>query len=158
MRYMGTSAILPIGYCQTRNAQNKRKTVNKYTVEGRKEIHRNLRVNMDILLRLMCNPVMNRSIEYADNRISLYAAQYGKCAVTGLELEFDEIHCHHKIPVQKGGTDVYANLVIVHKDVHTLIHATQRDTIDWYQKRLNLDSTMRKKLNRLRHMVGNAPI
>lgn len=158
MRYMGTSAILPIGYCQTRNAQNKRKTVNKYTIEGRKEIHRNLRTNTDILHRLMRNPVLDRSIEYADNRISLYAAQYGKCAVTGWELEFDEIHCHHKLPVEQGGTDVYANLVIVHKDVHRLIHAKQQDTIDWYLKRLNLDSTMRKKLNRFRQMVGNAAI
>lgn len=101
---------------------------------------------------------IGQSIKHADNRISLYAAQYGKCAVTRLELEFDEIHCHHKIPVEKGGADVYANLVIVHKDVRTLIHATQQDTIDWYLKRLNLDSTMRKKLNRLRQMVGNFPI
>ena len=77
MRYLGTSAILPIGYCQTRNTQNKRKTVNKYTTEGRKEIHRNLRINTEILHRLMRNPVLDRSIEYADNRISLYAAQYG---------------------------------------------------------------------------------
>ena len=158
MRYMGTSAILPIGYCQTRNAQNKRKTVNKYTTEGRKEIHRNLRINTEILHRLMRNPVLDRSIEYADNRISLYAAQYGKCAVTGWELEFDEIHCHHKLPVEQGGTDAYANLVIVHKDVHKLIHAKQQDTIDWYLRRLNLDSTMRKKLNRFRRMVGNAAI
>ena len=158
MRYMGTSAILPIGYCQTRNAQNKRKTVNKYTTEGRKEIHRNLRINTEILHRLMRNPVLDRSIEYADNRISLYAAQYGKCAVTGWELEFDEIHCHHKLPVEQGGTDAYANLVIVRKDVHRLIHAKQQDTIDWYLRRLNLDSTMRKKLNRFRQMVGNAAI
>lgn len=158
VRYMGTSAILPIGYCQTRNAQNKRKTVNKYTTEGRKEIHRDLRINTEILLKLMRNPVLSRSIEYADNRISLYAAQYGKCAVTGRELEFDEIHCHHKLPVENGGTDVYANLVIVHKDVHKLIHATQQETIDWYMKRLDLDSAMRKKLNRLRQMAGNAPI
>ncbi len=107
IRYMGTSAILPIGYCQTRNAQNKKKTVNKYTVEGRKKIHCNLRVNMDILYRLMRNPVLDRSIEYADNRISLYAAQYGKCAITGQDLEFDEIHCHHKIPVEKGDVDIY---------------------------------------------------
>ena len=90
----------------------------------------------------MRNPVLDRSIEYADNRISLYAAQYGKCAVTGRELEFDEIHCHHKLPVELGGTDVYANLVIVHKDVHRLIHAKQQDTIDWYLKRLKLDSTI----------------
>ena len=126
--------------------------------EGRKEIHRNLRTNTDILHRLMRNPVLDRSIEYADNRISLYAAQYGKCAVTGWELEFDEIHCHHKLPVEQGGTDVYTNLVIVHKDVHRLIHAKQQDTIDWYLRRLNLDSTMRKKLNRFRRMVGNAAI
>ena len=44
-----------------------------------------------------------------------------KCAVTGLELELAEIHGHHKIPVEKGSTDVYANLVIVHKNVHSLI-------------------------------------
>ena len=31
-------------------------------------------------------------------------------------------------------------------------------TIDWYLKRLNIDSTMRKKLNRFRQMVGNAAI
>lgn len=158
MRYMGTSAILPIGYCKTRNAQNKRKTVNKYTPEGREEIHRNLRVNMEILHRLMRNPVLGRSIEYADNRISLYAAQYGKCAVTGRLLEFDEIHCHHKLPVELGGTDVYANLVIVHEDVHRLIHAKRQDTIDWYQKRLALDGTMLKKLNKLRQLAGNASI
>ena len=155
---MGTSAILPIGYCQTRNAQNKRKTVNKYTEEGRREIHRDLRVDMEILHRLMRNPVLDRSIEYADNRISLYAAQYGKCAVTGRKLEFDEIHCHHKLPVEQGGTDVYANLAIVHKDVHRLIHATQQSTIDWYLKQLNLDNAMRKKLNKFRQMAGNTPI
>lgn len=158
MRYVGTSAILPISYVQTRNAQNKRKTVNKYTLEGREEIHRSLRVNMEILHRLMRTPVLGQSIEYADNRISLYAAQYGRCAVTGRILEFDEIHCHHRLPVELGGTDVYANLVIVHKDVHRLIHAKWQDTIDWYKKRLDLDGTMLKKLNRLRQLAGNAPI
>ena len=37
------------------------------------------------------------SIEYADNRISLYAAQHGKCAVTGSIMEAHDIHCHHSI-------------------------------------------------------------
>ena len=26
---------------------------------------------------------VGRSVEYMDNRISLYVAQYGKCAITG---------------------------------------------------------------------------
>lgn len=158
MRYMGGSAILPIGYAQTRNAQNKRKSVIKYTPEGREEIHRNLRIDMEILHRLMRNPVLGRSVEYADNRISLYAAQYGKCAVTGRMLEFEEIHCHHRIPVKLGGTDIYANLVIVHVAVHKLIHAKSQETIDRYKGQLNLDGAMLKKLNRLRQMAGNAPI
>ena len=106
----------------------------------------------------MCNSALNRSVEYADNRISLYAAQYGKCAVTGLILEFDKIYCYYKSIVEKGGTAVYANLVIVHKDVHKLIHATQQEVIDQYLKRLNLDCTMQKRLNRLCQMVGNSPI
>ena len=42
---------------------------------------------------------------YADNRISLYAAQYGKCAVTGIPMDSHDIHCHHKVPVSNGGSD-----------------------------------------------------
>ena len=71
----------------------------------------------------------DRSIEYADNRISLFAAQYGKCAVTGKFLNCHEIHCHHKIPKSMGGTDAYANLVIVGGTIHQLIHVTDEETI-----------------------------
>ncbi|MFQ7710402.1 MAG: hypothetical protein ACLRKS_06535 [Parabacteroides distasonis] len=52
----------------------------------------------------MRNPVKGRTIEYADNRISLYAAQYGKCAVTGIPMDSHDIHCHHKVPVSNGGS------------------------------------------------------
>jgi CRISPR/Cas system Type II protein with McrA/HNH and RuvC-like nuclease domain len=45
---------------------------------------------------MMDNPIENRSIEYNDNRLSLYISQKGKCYVTGKLLTIDEIHCHHK--------------------------------------------------------------
>ena len=67
-----------------------------------------LGVNVEILTWLMRNPRLGQSVEYADNRISLYAAQYGKCAVTGRTLRPHEIHCHHKRPKSAGGTDAYA--------------------------------------------------
>ena len=35
---------------------------------------------------LMQNPVLDKTIEFADNRISLFAAQYGRCAITGADL------------------------------------------------------------------------
>ena len=158
MRYVGTSAILPIGYIRTKNALSKRRQINSYTKEGREYIHKNLSVNMNILYKLMRTPVLNRSIEYADNRISLYSAQYGKCAVTGEELTFNEIHCHHKTPVSQGGTDVYSNLVIVHKDIHKLIHAVDIETINKYLEMLRPTKTMLVKLNRYRKLVGNTTI
>ena len=43
--------------------------------------------------------IKSRSIEYADNQISLYFAQKRKCAVTGESfVSTSEIYCHHKIP------------------------------------------------------------
>lgn len=88
-----------------------------------------------------------------DNRISLFCAQYGKCAVTGKILQYDEIHCHHKLPKCLGGTDAYKNLIIVHEDVHKLIHATELDTITKYlpiiqnEKQLSKLNELRKRCN-----------
>ena len=98
------------------------------------------------------------SIEFTDNKISLYAAQYGKCAVLGVVLDIDDIHCHHKLPKKLGGKDNYQNLIIVHQDVHRLLHATQDETINRYLLTLKLDKQQISKVNKLRKMVGNEPI
>lgn len=110
------------------------------------------------MLWLMKNPVRGRSIEYADNRISLYAAQYGKCAVTGQIMNAHDIHCHHKVPVSMGGTDEYANLVLVLKDVHVLIHASSETTIKRYLCELKLEKSQLDKLNKLRIKAEMPPI
>lgn len=83
MRFLHDRPIVPVGAVRVKNAQHKRKAVNKYTPEGRKLIHKNLEIDTSAMLWLMRNPIRGRSVEYADNRISLYAAQYGKCWVTG---------------------------------------------------------------------------
>ena len=126
--------------------------------EGRKLIHKNLAIDTQTMLWLMQNPAKGRSIEYADNRISLYAAQYGNCAVTGKHMPPHEIHCHHKVPVSDGGTDAYANLVLVTADVHRLIHATQDDTISSLLNKLNLNQPQLAKLNKLRQQAKLTPI
>ena len=158
MRFLHQRPVIPIGYVQPKNAQHKRKSVNKYTVEGRRRTHRNLEIDTAGMLWLMRNPVRGRSIEYADNRISLYAAQYGNCAVTGEHMHPQEIHCHHKRPVRNGGTDEYSNLVLVREPVHILIHATLKTTIEHYLNSLNLDEKQLKKLNKLREMAEMPPI
>ena len=158
LRYLHGHPIAPIAYVQTKEARQVKKGINRYTPEGRELIHKNLGINTEIMLYLMRNPITGKSIEYADNRISLYAAQYGKCAVSGKFLEVDEIHCHHKLPRELGGRDDYENLVIVNKDIHILIHATSDETIDKYLKKLKLNKAQITKLNRLRQMAENETI
>jgi hypothetical protein len=79
--------IYPIGYIQHRNPMGKNRKHCCYTTEGRKGLHDNLRINVRLMHKLMRQPLYGRSMEYADNRISLFTAQWGKCAVTGREFE-----------------------------------------------------------------------
>ena len=155
---MNGHPLSPIGYVQTRDAQHKKKTVNRYTPEGRAEIHKNLGVNTDTMIWLMRTPVLDKSIEFADNRISLFAAQYGRCAITGAELMPYDIRCHHKVPLENGGTDKYSNLVLVTEAVHLLIHATLEETIQKYLKQLQLNKKQLEKLNKLRKLAGTPAI
>ena len=70
MRYMGDIGNSPrLDIARHEMHRTSGKTVNKYTIEGRRKSTANLRTNMDILHRLTRNPVLDRSIEYADNRI-----------------------------------------------------------------------------------------
>ena len=154
MRFVHGQPIVPIGFVQHRIPHWKKRNVCKFTVDGRREIHKNLGVNMHVLLELMRSPCTGRSIEYMDNRISLYAAQYGCCAITGKPLATSEIHCHHKQPLSMGGSDRYENLVIVHWKIHLLIHATQITTIQKLLSEFELSSKQLAKLNKLRKYAG----
>ena len=54
------------------------------------------------------NRSKTKSRVWFDEQLAIdYAAQHGKCAVTGSIMEAHDIHCHHKKPVAKGGTDEY---------------------------------------------------
>ena len=161
MRFLSQEPICPIGYIQTKNPMYKKTKICKYTPEGREEIHKTLRFDEGVLtvLHLLAQAyIPNRSIEYMDNRVSLYAAQYGKCAVTGKVLWIDELHCHHIKPISQGGTDEYRNLVIVHKDVHKLIHAVKSDTINAYLEKLKPNKSQLDKINKFRILAGNPAI
>ena len=78
--------------------------------------------------------------------------------MTGIPMNSHDIHCHHKVPVSNGGSDEYANLILVSKSVHILIHASSEPTIEKYLKSLNLDDKQIEKLNKLRTMAEMPPI
>lgn len=159
IRYVSGQALIPIGYVQTQKPLYKKREINQYTPEGRMLIHKNLEaVNMEVLHSLMRNPVRFASVEFNNNRLALYCAQHGCCAVTKEPLMVREIHCHHKKPRKQGGDDKYSNLVLVSEDVHILIHATNPDVIATYSQKLRLNFKQREKLNNLRAEVGLSAI
>ena len=130
-----------------------------YTTVGRNKIHQDLRaINKQTLAYVLKQFISNRSIEYNDNRISRFIAQYGKCAVTGMELGMNDWHCHHKIPYHQTKDDSYGNLLIVHESVHRLIHMKNREKIQVLLKALKLDEKQLQKLNKLREQCLNVAI
>jgi len=151
--------IYPIGSIQHKNPMHKKRSICSYTVEGRIGLHDNLRVNVSMMLKLMRQPLFDRSAEYADNRISLFSAQWGKCAVTGQEFRaVAEIHCHHKLPRKYGGNDKYENLVLVSETVHRLIHAKKPEIIAKYLAELSLSKEQMGKLNKFREQANLLPL
>lgn len=98
----------------------------------------------------MENPNPKASIEFNDNLLSLYSAQKGKCRICGQNLELADIYCHHIIPKEDGGTDEYRNLIIIHTDIHKLIHSTNVNEITKLIEKFNLSETQINKLNKYR--------
>ena len=54
-----------------------------------------------------------------------------------MELEANQVDCHHKKPLVLSGNDSYQNLIIVSDVVHILIHSSNERTIRKYLKVLN---------------------
>lgn len=160
VRYLIGQPLVPIGYYKSRNPMALETGANQYTPEGREILAKKVSKSGDpeVLKYLMENPVRNRSIEYNDNRLSLFQAQKGRCAVTQMPLTIGDIHCHHKIPISQGGTDKYQNLVLLTTGVHTLVHATQEETIFQLLVANKLTTEMLNRLNKLRQQVGNDAI
>ena len=154
VRYLNGHAVVPIAYVQHRVPMDRKNRVNPYTPEGRTEIHKNLAgLNLAVMNHLMNTPAGQRSVEYNDNRIALYVAQKGKCAVSGIALDANQVDCHHKKPLSLGGDDSYQNLIIVSDAVHILIHSSSERTIKKYLNDLQLNSKQLAKLNNLRKLA-----
>jgi group II intron reverse transcriptase/maturase len=102
LRVVRNTVLIPIGFIQMRILMSHhQKSI--FVKSERETLHKHIE---DIKIKktinyMIDNHIENRSIEYNDNRISLYVAQKGKCNVTGKLLGIDEIHCHHKKPKAK---------------------------------------------------------
>lgn len=134
---------------RTVNNMNFSQNINNYTEDGRNTIN-SIKPHIETEIVKLMKANTGENIEYQDNRISRYSMQKGICVVTKRFLHHEEVHCHHIKPKFLGGTDIYKNLVILHKDVHKLIHANTEQTIKKYMEKLQLNAEQMSKVNMYR--------
>lgn len=155
MRFINGRPLIPIAYVKTKPPLSKVQEETPYSVQGRVLMNNETEKGFDvnIIRYLMMEELYESTIQFRDNRISLYCAQHGKCAITGKVLKPEDIHCHHKIPKSLGGTDDYQNLIILDKEIHILVHAKEIETIKKYIGLIK-DKKQLKKINDLRRFCG----
>lgn len=151
--------LFPLANVQTKNSMNFSQGLNPFTVEGRERIHKGLRANIrQEISQLLKSKIPTRSVKYMDNRISRYSMKMGKCEISGMFLQARDVHCHHYIPLHLCGSDQFNNLRILHKEVHKLIHMTNKETIDKLITNLGITTPMIQKINNYREKCEMEPI
>ena len=152
--------IYPISYVKHRNPMGFKEAICNYTAEGRNLIHEDLGFHNKHIMNVLKNEnLSHQNIKIHDNKISLFAAQQGRCFVTQIPFSsVEDIHCHHKTPLSLGGNDSYGNLVLVFDSVHKLIHASKPETIEHFLNIIKPRPKEMKKINSLRAMANLATI
>ena len=151
--------IYPIAYVQFKIPMAMKSAVCSYTAEGRKIIHSNLNLNNSVLSALKNEKSHGRSTEYMDSRLSLFSAQRGKCAISGLEFtNASEIVGWLKTPKEFGGGERYKNMILIHKNFLSFLSEAPIDMLSDLAKTLRMNKKMISKINSLREQAGLNPI
>lgn len=162
LRFEGSTKepIYPIAYVQHKRPLLRIYGANCYTVEGRMKIHHILDgINMNLLQEVRKQSAKTLNIKYADNRLSKFTMQLGKCSVTKhMFVSLDEMACHHINPREFGGDDSFDNIVWLWVPVHKLIHATQDATILKYLEIVKPSKDEIDKINAYRTKANNNAI
>ncbi|HSO57453.1 MAG TPA: group II intron reverse transcriptase/maturase [Paenisporosarcina sp.] len=143
--------LFPLGIIKTKNVIGFTQSITPFTEEGRVQI--STRLSIDIrqeIVLLMESKIPTRSVEYMDNRISRYSMKKGKCEITGMFLQAQNVYCHHYIPHHLGGNDKFNNLRILQIEIHELIHMTDKIKANTLIKTLGITESMVEKINNYR--------
>lgn len=153
--YIKHQIMYPIGSIRTKPPSVHNNKISNYTAEGRDLLHKRLGyINTALLSFLAHHPLPQQSVEYNDNRLSLYAGQRGRDKITNLPLD-ETLRVHRIIPTEHGGTDKYNNLILVQPEIYLLIHLTHRVPIKMHLIMFKINTDQIKKINLYRKKIGN---
>ena len=121
-RYVQKQMIHPIGYVKFRMPLKARKGICNYTESGRAIQGIKLGAEEAVLVWLARTSPYDMPIEEADNRISAFSAQKGKCAIFHEPLDIGRTVVMYKNPFLGKERSRYRNLLIVSKLAYRVIN------------------------------------
>ncbi|MBR1708983.1 MAG: group II intron reverse transcriptase/maturase [Clostridia bacterium] len=149
-RYLYGQMVHPIGYVKNRIPLMPKKEICNYTEAGRALQNIKIGAPEVILSWLARHTPPSLSIEEADNRISAFSAQKGKCSILGVPLEMGGVVVLHKNPRLGRGVGRYRNLTLVCVLAGSIINEPDPSVARSMLAGLKIDQKAIKTINKLR--------
>lgn len=146
--------LLPINGVKHKNPLNFSQDICNFTEHGRSRIHEEIALVTKGEIRILLEyKDTTKSVEFNDNRISVFIAQQGNCYITNRRHSPTNMVCIYK-NITETDRDKYQNLVFVEIPISKAILTESVEQAKMWLMNYGLSSQQKKKLNKIRANYG----
>lgn len=146
--------LLPINGVKHKNPLNFSQDICNFTEHGRSRIHEEIALVTKGEIRILLEyKDTTKSVEFNDNRISVFIAQQGNCYITNRRHSPTDMVCIYK-NITETDRDKYQNLVFVEIPISKAILTESVEQAKKWLMNYGLSSQQKKKLNKIRANYG----
>ena len=146
--------LLPINGVKHKNPLNFSQDICNFTEHGRSKIHEEIALVTKGEIRILLKyKDTTKSVEFNDNRISVFIAQQGNCYITNRRHSPTDMVCIYK-NITETDRDKYQNLVFVEIPISKAILTESVQQAKMWLMNYGLSSQQKKKLNKIRANYG----
>ena len=146
--------LLPINGVKHKNPLNFSRDICNFTEHGRSRIHEEIALVTKGEIRILLEyKDTTKSVEFNDNRISVFIAQQGNCYITNRRHSPTDMVCIYK-NITETDRDKYQNLVFVEIPISKAILTESVQQAKMWLMNYGLSSQQKRKLNKIRANYG----
>ena len=146
--------LLPINGVKHKNPLNFSQDICNFTEHGRSRIHEEIALVTKGEIRILLEyKDTTKSVEFNDNRISVFIAQQGNCYITNRRHSPTDMVCIYK-NITETDRDKYQNLIFVEIPISKAILTESVQQAKMWLMNYGLSSQQKRKLNKIRANYG----
>ncbi|WP_289201998.1 group II intron reverse transcriptase/maturase [Parabacteroides goldsteinii] len=146
--------LLPINGVKHKNPLNFSQDICNFTEHGRSRIYEEIALVTKGEIRILLEyKDTTKSVEFNDNRISVFIAQQGNCYITNRRHSPTDMVCIYK-NITETNRDKYQNLVFVEIPISKAILTESVQQAKMWLMNYGLSSQQKRKLNKIRANYG----